>query len=367
MAIDKQWYLKLSEAGLTEKLLTEETCLQVLTDKSVELLSLLDAAFQVRKHFHGREVTVHIINNVSNGLCSEDCNYCPQSKSSSAEIAAYTEKSQEEILEEAKLAYEAGAHRYCMVYAGRKPNRERTDRIANLVRTIKAQFPIEVCVSAGIMDETDTRTLKDAGLDRLNHNLNTSAQRYGRICTTHSFADRFNTLKAARKVDLEVCSGIIAGMGETAAELVELALILRDLEAKSIPVNFLLPIPGNRLGAPQSLSPEYCLRILCLFRFLNPKAEIRVAAGREYHLRSLEPLSLYPANSLFMDGYLNIRGKSRRDTLQMIIDAGFTIKSDKSAEDLLQHEGEESTAHISESPWLKSDIELHPARQKDLS
>jgi biotin synthase len=182
------------------------------------------------------------------------------------------------------------------------------------------------------------------------------------ICTTHTFTDRLNTLKAARKAGLEVCSGIIAGMGESAAELVELALMLRDLEAKSIPVNFLLPIPGNRLEEPQNLSPEYCLRILSLFRFLNPKAEIRAAAGREYHLRSLEPLSLYPANSLFMDGYLNTRGKSRKDTLQMIIDAGFTIKSDKSAEELLQHEAADSKKYDYTSPGLKSDRDLHPAR-----
>ena len=367
MAMDKQWYQTLAESSIAGKLITNDTCLQLLTDNRIELLALLDAAFQVRKHFHGREVTVHIINNVSNGLCSEDCNYCPQSKSSSAEIVAYTEKSEEEIITEAEQAYEAGAHRYCMVYAGKRPSRQRAERIANLVRTIKRQYPIEVCVSAGIMDEGSTRLLKEAGLDRLNHNLNTSAGRYGKICTTHSFADRLSTLKAARRAGLEVCSGIIAGMGETAEELVELALMLRELEAKSIPVNFLLPIAGNRLGEPQNLSPEYCLRILCLFRFLNPRAEIRAAAGREYHMRSMEVMSLYPANSLFMDGYLNTRGKSRKDTLQMVVDAGFTIKSDKSAEELLLHEGKDPAEYKSAAPGLKSDADLHPARPKVLS
>jgi len=362
MTMDKQWYQALAEAGIAGELLTTETCLQLLTDNRVELLSLLAAAFQVRKHFHGKEVTVHIINNVSNGLCSEDCNYCPQSKSSTAEIVPYTEKTAEEIITEAKQAYEAGAHRYCMVYAGRRPSRERTERIANLVRTIKAQYPIEVCVSAGIMDDAGTVLLKEAGLDRLNHNLNTSADRYARICTTHSFADRLNTLKAARRAGLEVCSGIIAGMGETPEELVELARMLRELEAKSIPINFLLPIPGNRLGEVQNLSPEFCLRILCLFRFLNPQAEIRIAAGREYHLRSMEAMSLYPANSLFMDGYLNTKGKSRKETLQMIIDAGFTIKSDKSAEELLQHETTGTGDDDYKMPGLKSDADLHPAR-----
>ena len=217
--MDKQWYESLVSAGISGELLSQDTCMRLLTDSNVELLSLLDAAFQVRKHFHGKTVTVHIINNVSNGLCSEDCNYCPQSKNSNAEIVAYTEKTEEEIVTEAKQAYEAGAHRYCMVYAGRRQDRLRTERIASLVRTIKEQYPLEVCVSAGIMNDDSTRLLKEAGLDRLNHNLNTSAGRYGEICSTHTFADRLNTLKSARKAGLEVCSGIIAGMGKPPGNL----------------------------------------------------------------------------------------------------------------------------------------------------
>lgn len=360
--MDKNCYNSLAAEAISGKRPPREICLQLLTDSSVELLSLLDAAFAVRKHFHGREVTVHIINNVSNGLCTEDCNYCPQSKSSAAEIIPYSEKSPAEILAEAKQAYEAGAHRYCMVYAGRRPSSQRVERIAELVRTIKTDYPIEVCVSAGIMDEAGTRLLKEAGLDRLNHNLNTSAGRYRAICTTHTFEDRLNTLKAARKAGLEVCSGIISGMGESAEELIDLAFMLRDLEAKSIPVNFLLPIAGIKLEKAQNLTPEYCLKILCLFRLVNPKAEIRIAAGREYHLRSMEVLSLYPANSLFMEGYLNTRGSSRKDTLRMIIDAGFTIRSDKTAEDLLLQEITDTRTDDSPFPDLKSEIDLHPAR-----
>lgn len=359
--MDKTWYQKLTQAGIEDNLLPKVTYADLLTDEGVELLSLLDGAFAVRKHFHGKTVTVHIINNVSNGLCSEDCNYCPQSKSSNADIAEYSEKDTEEILAEAKQAYEAGAYRYCMVYAGRRTGEQKARRIADLVKTIKARYPIEVCVSGGIMDENCTRLLKEAGLDRLNHNLNTSASQYARICTTHTFSDRLNTLKAARNSGLEVCSGIIAGMGETPEELIELALMLRNIEAKSIPVNFLLPITGNKLTDAENLSPEYCLKILCLFRFINPQAEIRTAAGREYHLRSMEVMSLYPANSLFMDGYLNTRGKSRQDTLQMIIDAGFTIESDKSAEELLLHESRKTEDFRFQAPGLKSSSDLHPA------
>lgn len=139
---------------------------------------------------------------------------------------------------------------------------------------------------------------------------------------------------------LDVCSGIIAGMGEHATDLIDVALQLRKVEAKSIPINFLISIEGTALKEQPALTPEYCLRIVCLFRFLNPSAEIRIAAGREIHLRELEILSLYAANSLFMDGYLNTRGSSRLKTLQMIRDAGFTINSEQNLEELLTQESQ---------------------------
>lgn len=338
--MERRFYQELSAAGIAGDSLPAEIYKKILTGKEIQLLPLLDAAFQVRRHFHGLEVAIHIINNVRNGLCPEDCSYCAQSKSSRAEIAAYTTKSDDEIIAEAEQAYEDGAYRYCMVYAGRSLNKKGAEHIAGLVRTIKEKYSLQVCVSAGIMDEESAKTLRRAGLDRLNHNLNTSASRYAEVCTTHSYEDRVKTLRAARRAGLEVCSGIIAGLGESAEELVELATTLRDLAARSIPINFLLPIKGNVLSEPQNLSPEFCLRILCLFRFVNPRAEIRVAAGRERHLRGLEVLSLYPANSLFMDGYLNTRGRGRQRTLQMIDDAGFTIRSDKSLAELLQKEQE---------------------------
>ena len=143
-----------------------------------------------------------------------------------------------------------------------------------------------------------------------------------------------NTLLSAKRAGLQTCSGLIAGMGESPSELVELALTLADLKAESIPVNFLLPFEGNVLDTPHGLTPAYCLRILCLFRFANPAADVRCAAGREYHLRSLEPMSLLPANSLFLDGYLNGRGAERRRTYAMIEDAGFELVGDHTVGDL---------------------------------
>jgi biotin synthase len=231
-----------------------------------------------------------------------------------------------------------------MVFAGRGPSPKRIDHLCRLVRKIKENYPIRICISAGIMDKEAVRKLKEAGLDRLNHNLNTSERHYKSICTTHTFQDRMETLMAAKEVGLEICSGLIVGMGEEPEDVIEVAMILRELKSPSIPVNFLVPIEGNVLSKSTGLTPEYCLRVLCLYRFLNPKAEIRVAAGREGHLRSMEVMSLYPANSLFLDGYLNTRGSSRAKTLRMIKDAGFEIVATQTLDDLLKNEEEDSVS-----------------------
>ena len=194
---------------------------------------------------------------------------------------------------------------------------------------MKARYPIEVCLSAGLIDIESAGVLKAAGLDRLNHNLNTSETHYPRICSTHSYQDRMDTLQAAQTVGLACCSGVIVGMGEGTNDLIKVAKELRRLEVASLPVNFFLPIVGTQLQKTPTLTPDYCLRVLCLYRFLNPKAEIRIAAGREHHLRSMEVMALYPANSMFIEGYLNAKGSTASLTLQMIKDAGFTIRTNR--------------------------------------
>ena len=364
---DKAFYNDLIQRALSRNLIPHRTCEEILASPEIEYLSLLEAAYQVRKKFKGKTVEIHIINNTQNGFCPEDCHYCPQARSSIARIEEYPLKSDEEILSEAKNAYEKGAFRYCMVFAGRGPSEKRIDHLARLIRKIKAEYPIEICVSAGLMNKEATLKLKEAGLDRLNHNLNTSEAFYKNICTTHTFADRLNTLKAAKEVGLSICSGLIVGMGEKAQDVIEVAIRLRELEAPSIPVNFLVPVEGNLLSKPQGLTPEYCLRVLCLFRFLNPTAEIRVAAGREGHLRSLEVMSLYVANSLFLEGYLNTKGSSRLKTLRMIKDAGFEIKSEYLLDDLLQNEEADSSFAVDGSKnILKQLKELRPEFTKSV-
>jgi biotin synthase len=268
---------------------------------------------------------VHVLNNVQNGLCPEDCGYCAQNKDSAAAIRKYAIKSDEEILAEAERAARSGATRYCMVLSGRGPTLERTRKLADLVRSVKQRWPIEVCLSVGLLDDEKAGLLAEAGLDRLNHNLNTSASHYAEICSTHTYQDRIDTLLAAKRNGIEACSGMILGMGETSDDVVELAFQLRALEVPSIPVNFLIPIDGNRVTSDGSLTPERCLRALCLMRLVNPRAEIRAAGGREGHLRALGPLCLWPANSLFVDGYLTTRGDAVRETYRMVREAGFEV------------------------------------------
>jgi biotin synthase len=319
-------YTRLAERALRDEPPGRAEALWILDGEDVELLPLLHAAYLPRRQRFGRKVMVHILDNVQSGLCPEDCGYCSQSRDSGAAIPRYPLKSDAQILAEAERAARAGASRYCMVASGRGPSLERTRRLAAIVRRVKERFPIEVCLSVGILGEEHARILSEAGLDRLNHNLNTSETHYPEICSTHDHADRVRTLVAAKKCGIEPCSGLIVGMGEASRDVVEVAFELRELEVPSIPVNFLIPIEGNPVVSDGSLTPERCLRALALMRLVNPRAEIRVAGGREGHLRGLGPLALWPANSLFVDGYLTTRGDAVAETCRMIRDAGFEVE-----------------------------------------
>ncbi len=319
-------YSRLAERALRDEVPTPAEALWILDGSDVELLPLLHAAYVPRRHYFGNAVMVHVLNNVQNGLCPEDCGYCSQSKDSTAAIRKYAMKSEEEILAEAERAALAGVSRYCMVLSGRGPTLSRTHKLADLIRKVKARYPIGVCLSVGLLEEEHARILADAGLDRLNHNLNTSESHYADICTTHTYQDRVRTLLAAKKYGIEPCSGLIMGMGERSEDLIEVAFKLRELEVPSIPLNFLVPIEGNPVSSDGSLTPERCLRALALLRLVNPRAEVRISAGREGHLRSLGALALWPANSLFIEGYLTTRGDSEHETYRMIRDAGFEIE-----------------------------------------
>lgn len=200
--------------------------------------------------------------------------------------------------------------------------------ICEAARRIKRDVGIRVCASLGILKSDQARRLREAGVDRFNHNLETTRARFPSICTTHTWEDRWNTVQIARESGMEACCGGIIGMGEGDEEIVELAFDARRAGASSIPVNFLDPRPGTPFEHLPPPDPVKCLKVLCLFRFVNPKRDIRIAGGREVNLRSLQPFVLWPCNSIFTGGYLTTPGSAPNADHRMIQDAGFEIVED---------------------------------------
>lgn len=324
-------YQRLADISLKGQAITREQGKVVLACPPDHLLELLQAAFRVRERYFGRQEIIQQLLNAKSGLCSEDCAYCSQSSVSRADIERYPLLDGVKILEGAGLAKASRALRYCIVTSGRAPNKKELARLCHTVRKIKEKVDVEICVSLGLLDEATARRLKDAGVNRYNHNLNTSARFYPEICTTHTYADRIRTLEHARAAGLELCCGALFGMGESEDDIIDLAFALREVGAASIPVNFLHPVAGTALEKVNYLTPLKCLAILCLVRFVNPATEIRIAGGREFHLRSLQPLGLYPANAIFVSGYLTTGGQTPEEAGRMIADLGFEIANEQVA------------------------------------
>ena len=302
-------YHELARRALEDEKPGREEALSVIHAPHDEILQLLDAAFTVRRAYFGKKVQIHYLINAKSGICPEDCGYCSQSAVSSAQIDRYELVDEEQLLEGASRAAQAGSRRYCIVISARGPSDAEIARLCDAVSRIKSRHNLSVCCSLGLLEASQAARLSDAGVDRLNHNLNTSARYYPQICSTHTYEDRMDTLDAARGAGLELCSGVIFGQGERAEDVIEVCEALNALAPESIPVNFLNPIGGTPLEGRPLLGPIDCLKLLCLMRFYNPRSEIRVAGGREVQLRELQPLALYPANSIFVDGYLTTSGQ----------------------------------------------------------
>jgi biotin synthase len=317
----------LADQSLAGQLLQRSDALAVLQAPDTELLDQVAAAYRVRRQYWGNRVRLHFLLNAQSGLCPEDCNYCSQSKISTAEIDKYPLLAEEKILAAADRAASCKAATFCMAISGRSPNEPTFERILSAIRAVKSKHDMKVCTTLGLLSAEQTQRLAAAGVDRVNHNLNTSADRHEEICSTHTYLDRLATVKNVQAAGITTCSGGILGMGESDEDVVNLAFALRDLNVTSVPVNFLIPIPGTPFGSIDQLTPQQCLRILCLFRLVLPSQEIRIAGGREVQLRSLQPLGLYVANSIFVGDYLTTPGQAAAEDWQMIADAGFVLEA----------------------------------------
>lgn len=311
--------------------ITEGQALAILKSSNDDLLDLVSAAYRLRHRFFGKTVQLYFLVNAKSGLCPEDCGYCSQSKVSDAPIQKYRMLQTEQLLDGAKEAYERGSKTYCIVISGRAPSEREMQAVETVVPLIKEQFPLGICACLGLLDDEKASRLKACGVDRVNHNLNTSREHYQEICSTHTYQDRLDTLNSVRNAGLELCSGGIIGMGESHEDLVQMAMELRGLGVESIPLNFLHAIEGTPLEDKNDLSPQDCIRALCMMRFVNPSSELRIAGGREKHLRTLQPLSLYVANSLFVGDYLTTKGQPPKADYEMIRDLGFEVTQGKAS------------------------------------
>ncbi|GAA5165274.1 biotin synthase BioB [Ornithinimicrobium tianjinense] len=306
--------------------LTAEEGLAVLATPDALTVPLVAAAGTLRRRAFGRTVKVNYLVNLKSGLCPEDCTYCSQRLGSTADILRYTWLSPDEAVHQAAMGVAGGASRVCMVSAGRGPTHRDVERVAGMVEQLKGEHPdVEVCACLGLLKDGQAERLRQAGVDAYNHNLNTAESMYADICSTHTYADRVDTVGKARDAGLSPCSGLIVGMGESDEQVVEAVLALRELGSDSIPVNFLMPFDGTPLAGTWELTPLRCLRILALVRLACPDTELRMAGGREMHLRTLQPLALEVANSLFLGDYLTSEGQAASDDLQMIADAGLVV------------------------------------------
>ena len=303
--------------------LTREEALSVLSCPDDELLGLLDATFSVRRAHHGRKVHFHVLENAKSGSCMEDCAFCSQSIRYNTGVERYKTESVEQLVEAARAAYASGATTYCMVTATRGPSTRDLDTICEAVRRIKAEMPLSLCTSLGVLDDVGARRLVEAGVDRYNHNLETSERYYSELVSTHTWGDRAATLKTAKAAGMQACAGGIIGMGEELSDRVDLALALRELDVESVPVNMLNPRPGTPLGESERIRPQDALKALCMFRLVHPDRDVRIAGGREVVLGTMQPLALYAANSLFANGYLTTGGQGESADARMLADAGF--------------------------------------------
>ncbi|MFE9465840.1 biotin synthase BioB [Streptomyces virginiae] len=317
----------LVDKGLRRELPTREEALAVLATSDDELLDVVAAAGKVRRQWFGRRVKLNYLVNLKSGLCPEDCSYCSQRLGSKAEILKYTWLKPEEASQAAAAGVAGGAKRVCLVASGRGPTDRDVERVGKTIEAIKEQNEgIEVCACLGLLSDGQAEKLREAGADAYNHNLNTSEATYGQITKTHTYADRVDTVEKAHAAGLSACSGLIAGMGETDEDLVDVVFSLRELDADSVPVNFLIPFEGTPLAKEWNLTPQRCLRILAMARFVCPDVEVRLAGGREVHLRSMQPLALNIVNSIFLGDYLTSEGQAGQADLDMIADAGFEVE-----------------------------------------
>jgi biotin synthase len=308
----------LTERVLGGSSLSRGEALRISSLEGPGVFELFAAANRLREAFRADRVDLCSIVSARTGACQEDCSYCAQSRVSRAEVKAHPLLGKDEVLGRARAARQAGAKRFCIVTSGRRATGPELRRIAAMVSAIRDEG-LSPCATLGLLGQEELMMLKEAGLHRYHHNLETSRRLFPRICSTHTYEDKITTIKAAKRAGLSLCSGGIFGMGEDWTDRVEMAFALRELGADSVPLNFLVPVKGTPLEGAAPLAPLEALKIISLYRFLLPEKEIRLCGGR---LQSLGQFNAFVfmagADGLLTGDCLTTRGRAPEDDLRLI-------------------------------------------------
>jgi biotin synthase len=325
MAKDIDFINKAADKALAGKGLTLEEVKNLQSASDGQIYSLFAAAYTIRKKFRGNKVELCAITNARSGACSEDCSFCAQSSFHKTKVPVYPLLEENEIYARAKRAQKAGAGYFCIVTSGKGvKDKKGFSKICGAISKIRSKLKLHVDASLGELDFTQCRALKEAGLFRYNHNLETARSFYPAVCSTHNYADRLKTIENVKKAGLELCCGGIFGMGETRKQRLELFFALKDISPECIPVNFLNPISGTKFERKKPLTPLEFLKIVAILRFIFPRQEIKVCGGREANLRSLQPfLFLAGSDSIIIGDYLTTKGNPPYQDLQMVRDLGL--------------------------------------------
>lgn len=290
-----------------------------------DVMGLVTGAHMIRQHHFRNTVALCTICNAKSGRCSEDCGFCAQSAHARTDVAVYPLQPEEVLRKGADFAEKHGIHRYSLVTSGRGLPASEVGMLAEMYEKWSSDVTrTGFCASLGILGPEELSSLRASGVTRYHHNLETAESHFGNICTTHSFAERVETIRAAKAAGMSVCSGGLFGIGETDAQVIEMALTLKELDVDAVPVNFLVPVKGTVLGGLTPPDPLRCLKIIAIFRYLLPDKDILVCGGRETALKELHPMVFWAGASGIMTGnYLTVSGRSLEDDLALIRDMGF--------------------------------------------
>ncbi len=315
----------LKDKILSGSRITKSDALFITETQKSDIFDLFSAANRIRETFRENSVDLCSIVNAKSGACPEDCSYCAQSSKSKTEILVYPLVKKSVVIDKAKEAKDAGVKRFCVVTSGRKIGKNELIEIASMITDIRS-IGLLPCATLGLMDKEELSFLKESGLERYHHNLETSERFFPEICRTHTYHDKLKTIDAAKAVGLSICSGGIFGLGETWQDRIDMAFAIKELNVDSVPINFLIPVKGTSMGDRDFLHPFEALKIISLYRFMLPEKEIRVCGGRMQILGEFNSMVFMAgADALLTGNYLTTTGRTFKDDLRLIEQYGLRV------------------------------------------